>query len=64
MKHPQLRRRDMRYCPNTLMNATYGAGNCCLSTVLMSVDGGENIYGCQWNANQAYPIKLERVDLL
>ena len=49
-----------------IINATYGAGElCCLSTVLMCVDEGENIYGCQWNANQAYPIETGNgVDLL
>lgn len=25
------------------------------------IDGDENIYVCQWNANKTYPIKLERV---
>ncbi len=25
------------------------------------IDGDKNIYVCQWNANQTYPIKLERV---
>ena len=25
------------------------------------IDEDENIYVCQWNANQTYPVKLERV---
>jgi peptidylamidoglycolate lyase len=25
------------------------------------VDGDKNLYVCQWNAGQTYPIKLERV---
>ena len=25
------------------------------------VDNDENLYVCQWNANNSYPIKLERV---
>jgi len=25
------------------------------------IDNDENLYVCQWNANKAYPIKLERV---
>ena len=25
------------------------------------IDDDENIYVCQWNADQTYPIKLERV---
>jgi hypothetical protein len=25
------------------------------------IDEDENIYVCQWNADQTYPIKLERI---